>query len=175
MRCVGFKPTIPAFERAKTVYALDRAATCKVLSQNLREGTEKIICQDSRPAWRDLQPWPPRYAAKLLTTSPRFVVILTMLFCDPDKGQHENTKIYAKNLWYLDTDFVQEQTLPLLQFYECYLFWGNVQHALLLICIAACSVPYVIQRRYSALVCASPQLKRVNFCSVSSLLSTDRL
>jgi hypothetical protein len=27
MSQVGFEPTIPAFERAKTVYALDRAAT----------------------------------------------------------------------------------------------------------------------------------------------------
>jgi hypothetical protein len=27
MRPVGFEPTIPAFERAKTVHALDRAAT----------------------------------------------------------------------------------------------------------------------------------------------------
>jgi hypothetical protein len=26
MPCVGFEPTIPAFERAKTVHALDRAA-----------------------------------------------------------------------------------------------------------------------------------------------------
>jgi hypothetical protein len=27
MSCVGFEPTIPAFERAKTVHALDRSAT----------------------------------------------------------------------------------------------------------------------------------------------------
>jgi hypothetical protein len=27
MRSVGFEPTIPVFERAKTVHALDRAAT----------------------------------------------------------------------------------------------------------------------------------------------------
>jgi hypothetical protein len=27
MRRVGFEPTIPVFERAKTVHALDRAAT----------------------------------------------------------------------------------------------------------------------------------------------------
>jgi hypothetical protein len=27
MSCVGFKPTIPASERTKTVHALDRAAT----------------------------------------------------------------------------------------------------------------------------------------------------
>jgi hypothetical protein len=27
MPCVGFEPTISVFERAKTVYALDRAAT----------------------------------------------------------------------------------------------------------------------------------------------------
>jgi hypothetical protein len=27
MSCVGFEPTIPAFERAKTVHALDRAPT----------------------------------------------------------------------------------------------------------------------------------------------------
>jgi hypothetical protein len=27
MPCVGFKPTIPGFEQAKTVHALDRAAT----------------------------------------------------------------------------------------------------------------------------------------------------
>jgi hypothetical protein len=27
MPCVGFEPTIPASERAKTVHALDRAAT----------------------------------------------------------------------------------------------------------------------------------------------------
>jgi hypothetical protein len=27
MPCVGFEPTIPAFERAKTVHALDRATT----------------------------------------------------------------------------------------------------------------------------------------------------
>jgi hypothetical protein len=26
MLCVGFEPTIPAFERAKTIHALDRAA-----------------------------------------------------------------------------------------------------------------------------------------------------
>jgi hypothetical protein len=26
---VGFKPIIPVFERAKTVHALDRLATCK--------------------------------------------------------------------------------------------------------------------------------------------------
>jgi hypothetical protein len=52
---VGFKPTIPALERAKTLQALDRAATvigrkllegrkCRliqVLSENLPEGTEK--------------------------------------------------------------------------------------------------------------------------------------
>jgi hypothetical protein len=31
MPLVGFEPTIPMFERAKTVHALDRAATIKVL------------------------------------------------------------------------------------------------------------------------------------------------
>jgi hypothetical protein len=29
---VGFEPTVPAFERAKTVHALDRAATVIVTS-----------------------------------------------------------------------------------------------------------------------------------------------
>jgi hypothetical protein len=31
---MGFEPTIPAFERAKTVHALDRAATAIVPSLN---------------------------------------------------------------------------------------------------------------------------------------------
>jgi hypothetical protein len=34
MPCVGFEPTIPAFERAKTVYALDRVAT--VIGRNYK-------------------------------------------------------------------------------------------------------------------------------------------
>lgn len=50
MPLVGFEPSIPAFERTKTVYSLDRAATVleggdgdliEVLSRNLRGGTEE--------------------------------------------------------------------------------------------------------------------------------------
>jgi hypothetical protein len=38
MRCVGFEPTIPASERAKTVHALDRSATVTGLKNDY--GTE---------------------------------------------------------------------------------------------------------------------------------------
>jgi hypothetical protein len=42
---VGFEPTIPVFERAKTVHALDRAATvigCRKYSQWIYRGSKKI-------------------------------------------------------------------------------------------------------------------------------------
>jgi hypothetical protein len=35
MPSVGFEPTIPAFERAKTVHALDRAATVIGIKEHL--------------------------------------------------------------------------------------------------------------------------------------------
>jgi hypothetical protein len=37
MPSVGFEPTIPAFERAKTVHALDRAATVMGVKLGYRE------------------------------------------------------------------------------------------------------------------------------------------
>jgi hypothetical protein len=43
MPCVGFEPTIPASERAKTVYALDRSATVTGLDVDyLPQWKEKI-------------------------------------------------------------------------------------------------------------------------------------
>jgi hypothetical protein len=39
---VGFEHTIPAFEQAKTVHALDRAATVIGLSANIREKSETM-------------------------------------------------------------------------------------------------------------------------------------
>jgi shikimate 5-dehydrogenase len=37
MPSVGFKVTIPAFERAKTVHALDRAATVAGIANNIEK------------------------------------------------------------------------------------------------------------------------------------------
>jgi hypothetical protein len=41
MPCVGFEPTIPASERAKTLHALDRSAT--VTGFNLFKGADILI------------------------------------------------------------------------------------------------------------------------------------
>jgi hypothetical protein len=69
MSWVGFEPTIPDFERAKTFYALDRAVTNRpssdIASLNNRKSTKKLsvyflnigfisllaICQKARHDW----------------------------------------------------------------------------------------------------------------------------
>jgi hypothetical protein len=48
---VGFQPTIPAFERAKTVHALDRAATvigCYVHNGTVSPNTLCYYCKHAR-------------------------------------------------------------------------------------------------------------------------------
>jgi hypothetical protein len=57
MPWVGFEPTIPAFERAKTVHALDRAATV-IVSLNVNKWNQPSgkICDtqwDGHVAWRN--------------------------------------------------------------------------------------------------------------------------
>jgi hypothetical protein len=54
MSRVGFQTTIPAFERAKTVHALDRAAT--------------VICNVKKKKLRCLVPRDRRLSAKLMPT-----------------------------------------------------------------------------------------------------------
>jgi hypothetical protein len=40
---VGFEPTVPVFERGKTVHALDRAATVIGLTQNMAFIFETVL------------------------------------------------------------------------------------------------------------------------------------
>jgi hypothetical protein len=46
---VGFEPTIPVFEWAKTVHALDRATTViGKFSSYLTENTTRLCCKEAR-------------------------------------------------------------------------------------------------------------------------------
>jgi hypothetical protein len=49
---VGFEPMIPVLERAKTVYALDRAAT--VVSATLYWTQKRSMCASGEPSQRQL-------------------------------------------------------------------------------------------------------------------------
>jgi hypothetical protein len=51
MPWAGFKPTIAAFERAKTVHALDRAATCERLKLEYRAIFSWRECSYRTPQW----------------------------------------------------------------------------------------------------------------------------
>jgi hypothetical protein len=51
MPCVGFEPTIPASERAKTVRALDRSVT--VTGKSLRNAPKK----SSRRSRAEMEKW----------------------------------------------------------------------------------------------------------------------
>jgi hypothetical protein len=53
MSCVGYELTVSAFERTKTVHALDRAATVIGTTARIQFRKKKVSCHEAQVSWNN--------------------------------------------------------------------------------------------------------------------------